>query len=800
MNILSNINIITYISIISLCIYLVNLIKNPSKYRIKVFVLGLAALILMALDSFNILNLKAFKYILLLSTVIIPMMDFTTKLLGKDIKEYITIFLANTYIGADKRKKAKNILNKYLEDNPNSYLARRELANIYKEEGGMRRAIEEYVKVIELNRKDYKSLYAITTLLDSLDKTTEAEELLKHLIEIKEDYIEAYELLADILANSDRHKEAAAVYEHGVKNNPESYDLTYNLAAEYVELTSLDKAELTLKRALELSPNNYICIYNLAQLNYIFGNLKEAEEMFTKTLEHPSLEASSYFELAKIAKTYGRKEKAVAYLNNALSLNNDLMARLNEEELFDDIKEETIVSVNLTDKNNIGLDSLEPKVLKVIANLENTANLIGVIAKNTRKENTENLVDEMLAEKFNVDKLTLNKMKKENTKNINEKIQNIERIVDKYIEEDKFLNLDTAHKDGKHDEVQRTRYIPVFKRTYKPYDISEDQRIKNIEESYNENKLELKPDKYILELEKKINEKRRNILFLKDGGIDKDDDQKEKDIFEEILNTKIEHIDKVESKTNKEILEDKKQEVKNKINKNNEDLGKTEEEILKEEQEKIDKAKEQVFLMLDRIKKDKEEVLKQTAIEEENEKIDENKDKENKEPKEDKIKRNRRVPKVGDNMLSKEEKLDKKVKDKNEEKTKDESLKRVGEFYANYKGYGYISEKTGKKLEDKQKDEIDTLEERKNIEDEKLNNKIEYVTDEIQKEKDEKREENKVAELYKNMLYNNLQKIKENQKKEELEAKKEVKAEKKAKKDIAAVKENKKDKDSKKTK
>lgn len=742
MNILSNINIITYISVISLCIYLVHLIMKPSRHKAKVFALGLFAAILIGLDSFNILNLMAFKYILLVFTLVIPMIDFITRIIGKDIEEYLTIFLANTYIGTDKRKKAKNILNKYLEENPNSYLARRELAEIYKEEGGMRRAIEEYVKVIELNRKDYKSLYAITTLLDSLDKTTEAEELLRHLIEIKEDYVEAYELLADILANSEKHKEAAAVYELGVKNNPESYELTYNLAAEYVELTSLDKAEITFKRALELSPNNYICIYNLAQLNYIFGNLKEAEEMFTKTLEHPSLEASSYFELAKIAKTYGRKEKAVAYLNNALSLNNDLMARLNEEEIFDDIKEETIVSVNLTDKNNIGLDSLEPRVLKVIANLENTANLIGIIANNTRKENTENLVDEMLAEKFNVDKVTLNKMKRENTKNINEKIENIEKIVDKYIEEDKFLNLDTAHSSGKHDEVQRTRYIPIFKRTYKPYDISEDQRIKNIEESYNENKLELKPDKYILELEKKINEKRRNILFLKDGGKESESDQKEKDIFEEILNTKMEHIDDVNKKKEKAKV------VKQDKDKQNIEI-KEEIENLEEEQEKINKAKEQVILMLDRIKKDTEELNKK----------EEEKPEDNKEAKEEKIIRNRRVPKVGDNML------DKKEKNKEEMKNKEESLKKVGEFYANYKGYGYISENAGRKIVDEEKQKLDSLE------DENTKNKIEYVTDEIEKEKEEKLEENKVTELYKHMLYDNLKRIKENQQKEEKEVK-----------------------------
>lgn len=736
-------NIFTYISVIGLITFLVFLCIDYGKYKLRMWLIDLFFTIIVLLDSFNVIKIGLVpNLIILIFTALLPIVNILAAVFGLNLEEYILIFLVNMYIGTKKQKKAKNILNKYLEKNPDSYIAHREIANIYKIEGGMRKAIEEYVKAIEINRKDYKSLYEVTRLLEDLDKSSEAEELLRHLIKVKEDYIEAYILLADILESSDRNKEAAAIYEEGVKNNPMSYELTYNLAAEYTELRSLDKAELTFKRALELVPENYICIYHLAQLNYIFGNLKEAEEMFTKTLEHPALEANSYFELAKIAKLLGRREKAILYLNNSLSLNNDLLSRLNEEEIFKDIKEETIVSVNMNDKKEDYLDILKPRTLKVIALLENTANLINNIAFNTRKENTETLVDEMIASNLKIDKSSLKEMKEKNSIDIKEKIENIEKIVDKYIKEDRFLNIEISDVDGKHDEEsKRTPYISALKKSSKPYDISYDQRIKNIEESYNENKLELMPDRYRVELENKIKEKRANIKSLKEDEDNEEKKEKQKQSKEEKDN-----LDE------KSILEDildakkEKEEKENNIEINNE-------EILRLEQEKIEEAKKHVFNMLERIKKEKKantKIIENDKIKEEDmfKRNKRRKNKQNKKNKQEDLKKYNE-----EDIMKKEE-----IKENKEKKENEKSLNKAGEFYANYKGYGY---KSSSFLGDEKKT--------KNEEDSKK--KVEYLSDEIEKESKSKKDEIKTEELYRNMLLSNLMRVKkqteENKKNEE---------------------------------
>ena len=48
------------------------------------------------------------------------------------------------------------------------------LAEIYEKEGGMRKAIDEYVQAIDLDKQDYDSYYKVAELLNGLDKKDEA--------------------------------------------------------------------------------------------------------------------------------------------------------------------------------------------------------------------------------------------------------------------------------------------------------------------------------------------------------------------------------------------------------------------------------------------------------------------------------------------------------------------------------------------------------------------------------------------------------------------------------------------------
>lgn len=69
------------------------------------------------------------------------------------------------------------------------------LAHIYEGEGGMRRAIDEYVQVLDIKKNDYNSYYRISVLLNELGKKDEAIEMLRRLLKNRPQIYEAANLL-----------------------------------------------------------------------------------------------------------------------------------------------------------------------------------------------------------------------------------------------------------------------------------------------------------------------------------------------------------------------------------------------------------------------------------------------------------------------------------------------------------------------------------------------------------------------------------------------------------------------------
>ena len=62
-------------------------------------------------------------------------------------------------------KKQKKHYLVCLTKNKDSYKAHKSLAEIYEKEGGMRKAIDEYVQAIDLDKQDYDSYYKVAKLL-----------------------------------------------------------------------------------------------------------------------------------------------------------------------------------------------------------------------------------------------------------------------------------------------------------------------------------------------------------------------------------------------------------------------------------------------------------------------------------------------------------------------------------------------------------------------------------------------------------------------------------------------------------
>lgn len=251
--------------------------------------------------------------------------------------ESINMLKAKVFLFFGNNKVAKDALLAIINKNSNSYIAHKMLAEIYEQEGGMRKSIDEYVQAIDINKQDYDSYYKIADLLTQLDKKDEAAEMLNNLLRKKPEYTKATQLLGEILIDKQMYKEAVSVYTEGLRYNPTSFDFNYNLGIAFTMLNDFQSAKLYYERAAELNSLACNSKYSLAEIAMIYKELEEAEKYFLEVLEEENseLEADAYYELAKISIIKGEKQKAIHYANIAIEVDaKKIVPKIKEEEVF----------------------------------------------------------------------------------------------------------------------------------------------------------------------------------------------------------------------------------------------------------------------------------------------------------------------------------------------------------------------------------------------------------------------------------------------------------------------------------
>lgn len=322
---------------------------------------------------FNIKFNIFIRILMYIFSILLPIILIILEKRNICLLEKITIFKVKMYIKIDSNKKAKQMLIKLITKYPYTYEGHKLLAEIYELEGGMRKAIDEYVQAIDINKKDYDSYYKVADLLNNLDKKDEASEMLFNLLNKRPDYYKASELLGDILISKQMYKEAVSVYQEALKHNPVSFELNYNLGLAYTMLNDFQSAKICYEKAAQINSLIYNAKYSLAEIALIYKDLEEAEKRFLEASEDEELSADAYFELAKISMIKSDKENAIKYANIAIDINaKKIVDKIKKDPIFIPIFVKLSIPFNLENieqKENMK-QKLKEKEKKVKQHLE----------------------------------------------------------------------------------------------------------------------------------------------------------------------------------------------------------------------------------------------------------------------------------------------------------------------------------------------------------------------------------------------------------------------------------------------
>ena len=355
------------------------------------------------------------KYIF---SIILPLIIIIMEMRDYNLIELINLTKARFYLMIGNDKKAKQALINLVTKRPECYQAHLLLAQVYEKEGGMRKAIDEYVQSVDLNKKDYDSYYKVTELLSNLDRKEEASEMLVNLLDKKPDMLQASLLLGDILIDKEMYKEAVNVYQEALKYHPTSYELNYDLGMAYTLLNDFQSAKMYYEKAAEFNSLLYNAKYSLAEIALIYKELEEAERRFLEVIDDEELSADAYFELAKISLIKGEKETAIHYINTAIDINpKKIVEKVRNDVAFIPIIAKISIPFNLEEEpeqENKNPKKLTKKEKKAKEHLENMFE----ITRNLSYQDIR-LLRKNVANRDSI-QINFESMEKENQKEINE--------------------------------------------------------------------------------------------------------------------------------------------------------------------------------------------------------------------------------------------------------------------------------------------------------------------------------------------------------------------------------------------
>ena len=169
--------------------------KNDTSYLYILVLQALGIMLNFIQILFNILNGIIFKIFIYLFCIIIPALIFVLESKNINFGEIIYLSLSKMYLFIGKTKKAKDILTNLVSKYDKSYQAHKIVAEIYEIEGGMRKAIDEYIKALDIKGDDHKSYFKISKLLNDLDRKDDSIQMLQILVKKRPEIFEANKML-----------------------------------------------------------------------------------------------------------------------------------------------------------------------------------------------------------------------------------------------------------------------------------------------------------------------------------------------------------------------------------------------------------------------------------------------------------------------------------------------------------------------------------------------------------------------------------------------------------------------------
>lgn len=233
-----------------------------------------------------------------------------------DVETLVLLGMIYSRLGNDNE--AESYCRRALQHGPKRAELHHALGAVLQRQTKMQEALEYYRSAIHLNPKLFDAHFQLGNILRELGQFDQAAGYFRAVLFLDPNYVPALCNLGGTLATLHQYDEAAIHLNQAYQLMPEATPVLCNMARVMQELGKPEEAELRCREALRINPLAVDAISILAELLEKSHRMDEAHELVKRGLEVAPGHFLLRYAAAKLARTEGRYQDAVAIAESIL--------------------------------------------------------------------------------------------------------------------------------------------------------------------------------------------------------------------------------------------------------------------------------------------------------------------------------------------------------------------------------------------------------------------------------------------------------------------------------------------------
>ena len=183
-------------------------------------------------------------------------------------------------------------------------------------------AKNNFEQAVKISPKDATALFYLANCYDNLDRVVDAEKYYLKVLEVRENYTDAYKDLCIIYMKTNRELNAIELAKKAKTIVTNDYTFDYLIGTASIALKRYNDGIEYLEKALALNPSHFQIYNNLGTAYLLIGQRDKAINCYKKAVKIKPEDSISYYNIASIYQIQNKHEQACDYFEKAYKLEN----------------------------------------------------------------------------------------------------------------------------------------------------------------------------------------------------------------------------------------------------------------------------------------------------------------------------------------------------------------------------------------------------------------------------------------------------------------------------------------------